>query len=116
MTMWIYVDPDNRILAANQNSMAGNYGWHEAECILPEKLSNGLGVPLFKFVDGVVSARTQAELDADYVEPQAPAPEITETDEAIIELAALTAENSARLDEQDMALVELAALITGGEI
>lgn len=62
-------------------------------------------------VDGVAVERTQEEMDADYHEP---IPEPSETDTALVELAALEAENAARLDEQDAALVELAALITGG--
>ena len=69
--MWIYVDPDNRILAARQSSMAGNYGWHEAECDIPEEPCNGSGVPLYKFVDGIVLDRTQEEIDGDYTPPPA---------------------------------------------
>ena len=44
-----------------------------------------------------------------------PAEPISDVDAALIELAALTAENARRLDEQDAALVELAAIIAGGE-
>lgn len=44
-----------------------------------------------------------------------PAEPISDVDAALIELAALTAENARRLDEQDAALVELAAIITGKE-
>lgn len=40
---------------------------------------------------------------------------ISETDAALLELAALTADNAQRLDEQDAALVELAAIIAGKE-
>lgn len=69
------------------------------------------GIPVYKYVDGEVVERSQEEIDADYHEP---VPQPSETDLALVELAALESENAARLDEQDAALVELAALITGG--
>lgn len=67
------------------------------------------GVYRYKLVDGKVAERTQEEMDADYVPPM---PTVSETDEALAELASLAADNAARLDEQDAALVELAALLT----
>lgn len=76
---------------------------------LPLPLMDKRGVYRYKLVDGKVAERTQEEMDADYVPPM---PTVSETDEALAELASLAAENAARLDEQDAALVELAALLT----
>lgn len=76
---------------------------------LPLPLMDERGVYRYKLVDGKVAERTQEEMDADYVPPM---PTVSETDEALAELASLAAENAARLDEQDAALVELAALLT----
>lgn len=46
--------------------------------------------------------------------PEEARPSVSDADMALIELAALTAENAQRLDEQEAALIELAALIEGG--
>ena len=116
MATWIYVDSANRIVATNPNCMAGNTHWFESDRDLPPDLMDARSVAIYKFIDGHVLNRTQEEMDADYVPQQPPAPVVSETDEALIELAAVAAENTARLDEQDMALVELAALISGGEL
>ena len=51
--------------------------------------------------------------DGTLFEHPLPPPPISDTDAALLELAALTAENAQRLDDQDAALVELAALIMG---
>ena len=71
------------------------------------------GICRYKLVDGKVAERTQEEMDGDYVPP---VPAVSETDEALAELADLAAENAARLDEQDAALVELAELLTEGGV
>ena len=92
--------------------IAIGYGdrYHHAQGnYLPLPLMDERGVFRYKLVDGKVAKRTQEEMDADYVPP---VPTVSETDEALAELASLAAENAARLDEQDDALVELAALLT----
>lgn len=97
---WIEIDRGN---GDKYHHAQGNY--------LPMPLYEERGIPRYKLVESKPVERTQEEIDADYVEP---VPQPSETDTALVELAALEAENAARLDEQDAALVELAALITGG--
>lgn len=99
-TDWIEIDSGN---GDKYHHAQGNY--------FDPPIMDNRGIYRYKLVDGVAVERTQEEMDADYHEP---IPEPSETDTALVELAALEAENAARLDEQDAALVELAALITGG--
>ena len=99
-TDWIEIDSGN---SDKYHHAQGNY--------LPMSLYEERGIPRYKLVESKPVKRTQKEIDADYIEP---VPQPSETDTALVELAALEAENAARLDEQDAALVELAALITGG--
>lgn len=99
-TDWIEIDSGN---GDKYHHAQGNY--------FDQSIMDNRGIYRYKLVDGVAVERTQEEMDADYHEP---IPEPSETDIALVELAALESENAARLDEQDAALVELAALITGG--
>ena len=123
-TVYIQTDSASRIIAINSSAFlfdtsswtaidegAGDRYHHAQGNYLPKPLYEERGIPVYKYVDGEVVERTQEEIDADYHEP---VPEPSETDLALVELAALESENATRLDEQDAALVELAALITGG--
>ena len=123
-TVYIKIDDASRIIAINSSAfLPSTEGWvaidrglgdryhHAQGNYLSKPLYEERGIPVYKYVDGEVLERTQEEIDADYHEP---VPEPSETDIALVELAALESENAARLDEQDAALVELAALITGG--
>lgn len=65
-------------------------------------------------VEYLILERSQEEMDADWDAMPRPGASVSEVDAAMMELAALAAENAQRLDEQDAALVELAALIAGG--
>lgn len=117
-------DEEGRVIEINSSAFIdgeSDGGWVEIDSgygdryhhaqgnYLPLPLMDERGVYRYKLVDGKVAERTQEEMDADYVPPM---PTVSETDEALAELASLAAENAARLDEQDAALVELAALLT----
>lgn len=123
-TVYIQIDDASRIIAINSSAfLPSTEGWieidrglgdryhHAQGNYLPKPLYEERGIPVYKYVDGEVVERSQEEIDADYHEP---VPQPSETDIALVELAALESENATRLDEQDAALVELAALITGG--
>ena len=123
-TVYIQIDDASRIIAINSSAfLSSTEGWIEIDSgvgdryhhaqgnYFPKPIYEERGIPVYKYVDGEVLERTQEEIDADYHEP---VPQPSETDIALVELAALEAENATRLDEQDAALVELAALITGG--
>lgn len=123
-TVYIQIDDASRIIAINSSAfLSSTEGWvaideglgdkyhHAQGNYFPNPIYEERGIPVYKYVDGEVLERTQEEIDADYHEP---VPQPSETDIALVELAALESENAARLDEQDAALVELAALITGG--
>ena len=123
-TVYIQTDDASRIIAINSSAfLPDTEGWtaidegagdryhHAQGNYFPKPIYEERGIPVYKYVDGEVLERTQEEIDADYHEP---VPQPSETDIALVELAALESENAARLDEQDAALVELAALITGG--
>lgn len=123
-TVYIKIDDALRIVAINSSAfLTDTEGWtpiddgagdryhHAQGNYLPKPLYEERGIPIYKYVDGEVVERSQEEIDADYHEP---VPQPSETDIALVELAALESENATRLDEQDAALVELAALITGG--
>lgn len=120
----VRVDDAGRVVAINSSAFVQDTGgWAEIDSgfsdrhhhaqgnYFPKPIYEERGIPVYKYVDGKVLERTQEEIDADYHEP---VPQPSETDIALVELAALESENAARLDEQDAALVELAALITGG--
>lgn len=123
-TVYIQIDDASRIIAINSSAfLPSTEGWieidhgsgdryhHAQGNYFPRPIYEERGIPVYKYVDGKVLERTQEEIDADYHEP---VPQPSETDIALVELAALESENATRLDEQDAALVELAALITGG--
>lgn len=123
-TVYIQIDDASRIIAINSSAfLPSTEGWIEIDRGLgdryhhaqgnyfPKPIYEERGIPVYKYVDNEVLGRTQEEIDADYHEP---IPQPSETDIALVELAALESENATRLDEQDAALVELAALITGG--
>ena len=118
----VRVDNAGRITAINSSAFVQDAsGWVEIDSgwgdryrhaqgnYLPMPLRDDRGVCRYRLADGAVMERTPEEMDADYVPPS---PTVSETDEALAELASLAAENAARLDEQDAALVELAALLT----
>lgn len=122
--VYVRIDNMDRIVSINSSAfLTDTNGWieidrgfgdkyyHAQGNYLPMPLYEERGIPRYKLVESKPVKRTQEEIDADYVEP---VPQPSETDAALVELAALEAENAARLDEQDAALVELAALITGG--
>ena len=122
--VYIKTDDKNRIKGVDSSAFLQNTdGWMEIDQgytkayhhaqgnYFPRPIYEERGIPVYKYVDGKVLERTQEEIDADYHEP---VPQPSETDIALVELAALESENATRLDEQDAALVELAALITGG--
>lgn len=123
-TVYIQIDDASRIVAINSSAfLPDTEGWtpidegagdryhHAQGNYFPKPIYEERGIPIYKYIDGKVLERTQEEIDADYHEP---VPQPSETDIALVELAALESENATRLDEQDAALVELAALITGG--
>ena len=123
-TVYIQIDDASRIIAINSSAfLPSTEGWiaideglgdkyhHAQGNYFPKPIYEERGIPAYKYIDGEILERTQEEIDADYHEP---VPQPSETDIALVELAALEAENATRLDEQDAALVELAALITGG--
>ena len=122
--VYVRIDDTNRIVDINSNAFLtdisdwieidrgfGDKYHHAQGNYFPKPIYEERGIPVYKYVDGEVLERTQEEIDADYHEP---VPQPSETDLALVELAALESENAVRLDEQDAALVELAALITGG--
>ena len=122
--VYVRIDDMDRIISINSSAfLTDTNGWieidrgfgdkyhHAQGNYLPMSLFEDRGIPRYKLVESKLVERTQEEIDADYVEP---VPQPSETDIALVELAALETENSTRLDEQDAALVELAALITGG--
>lgn len=123
-TVYVQIDDASRIIAINSSAfLSSTEGWieidhgagdryhHAQGNYFPKPIYEERGIPIYKYVDGEALERTQEEIDADYHEP---VPQPSETDIALVELAALESENAVRLDEQDAALVELAALITGG--
>ena len=123
-TVYIQIDDASRIIAINSSAfLPSTEGWieidhgvgdryhHAQGNYFPKPIYEERGIPIYKYVDDEVLERTQEEIDADYHKP---VPQPSETDIALVELAALESENATRLDEQDAALVELAALITGG--
>lgn len=79
MKLWLYCDGEGRLQGMNPNNMTGNTGWIEAvdASVLGEKpmsvpLHDSRGIARYKGVGGIVTARTQEEMDADYVEPETP--------------------------------------------
>lgn len=122
--VYVRIDNMDRIISINSSAfLTDTNGWieidhgfgdkyhHAQGNYFPMSLYEERGIPRYKLVESKPVERTQEEIDADYVEPIS---QPSETDVALVELAALEAENATRLDEQDAALVELAALITGG--
>lgn len=78
-TDWIEIDSGN---GDKYHHAQGNY--------FDQPIIDNRGIYRYKLVDGVAVERTQEEMDADYHEP---IPEPSETDAALVELAALEAEN-----------------------
>lgn len=66
--MWIYVDPANRVLGANDSDMSGNTGWVHADCDVPENLFDERGIPMYRLSGGEIIPITAEEMDAAYVE------------------------------------------------
>ena len=78
MKLWLYCDEKNRLQGMNPNDMRGNTGWIEAvdASILGEnpmraQLHDSRGIARYKAPGGVVTERSQEEMDAEYVEPEA---------------------------------------------
>lgn len=122
--VYVKIDDASRIISINSSAfLPSTEGWvaideglgdryhHAQGNYFPKPIYEERGIPVYKYIDGEVLERTQEEINADYHKP---VPQPSETDIALVELAALESENATRLDEQDAALVELAALITGG--
>lgn len=76
MILYVMTDDRNRIVSA------ANVGYHlgrdEIAAEFADELIDGNGhvdiyddriIPMYKLVDGVAVARTQEEMDADYIEP-----------------------------------------------
>ena len=123
----VRVDDAGRVVAINSSAfVADTGGWVEIDSgwgdryhhaqgnYLDKPLMDERGVYRYKLVDGKVLERTPEEMDADWDAMPRPGTSVSEVDAAMMDLAALAAENAQRLDEQDAALVELAALIAGG--
>lgn len=123
----VRVDDAGRVVAINSDAFVTDTGgwveidsgwgdrYHHAQGnYLDKPLMDERGVYRYKLVDGKVVERRQDEMDADLDAMPRPGASVSEVDAAMMELAALAAENAQRLDEQDAALVELAALIAGG--
>ena len=70
--MWIYTDDAGRVLAAN--NMTGNSGWTQTDCAVPDALTDGHGAPLYALIDGQITPRAQADVQADWPEAIQPAP------------------------------------------
>lgn len=78
MKLWLYCDGDGRLQGMNPNDMAGNTGWIEAadasalgENPMHASLHDARGIAMYTAHDGVVKKRTQEEMDAEYIEPEA---------------------------------------------
>ena len=123
----VRVDSAGRVTAINSYAFVTDTdGWLEIDSgwgdryhhaqgnYLPGPLVDERGVYRYKLVDGKVVERRQDEMDADWDAMPRPGVSVSALDAAMMELAALAAENAQRLNEQDAALVELAALIAGG--
>lgn len=79
MKLWLYCDEKNRLQGMNPNDMRGNTGWIEAvdASILGEnpmraQLHDSRGIARYKAPGGVVTARSQEEMDAEYNPPVTP--------------------------------------------
>ena len=67
--MYIHIDDNGRIDAFNINDMSGNSGWVSVEEPIAEPLHNTDGVALYKYTDGHVGIRTEADIAADTPTP-----------------------------------------------
>lgn len=65
--IWVYTDQD-RIMGLNNNNMAGNDGWQQAEIELDinAQLFDEKGAALYKLVNGQKVLRTEEERAADW--------------------------------------------------
>ena len=103
--VYVRIDDMDRIVSINSSAfLTDTNGWieidrgfgdkyhHAQGNYLSASLFENRGIPRYKLVDGKPVERTQEEIDADYVEP---VPQPSETDAALVELAALEAENAA---------------------
>ena len=65
--IWVYTDQD-RITGLNNNNMAGNDGWQQAEIDLDinAQLFDEKGAALYKLVNGQKVLRTEEERRADW--------------------------------------------------
>lgn len=61
----ICIDGDGRIVGLNPHDLSGNTGWLTTADVISEPLTETHGIPLYKYVDGHVAARTQEEIDTD---------------------------------------------------
>ncbi len=113
-SVYIRTDESNRITAINSSAfLRDTEGWtlidqghgdryaHAQGNYLPMPLVDDRGVCRFKLVEGVVTERTQEEMDADYTLPEQPE-----------DLAAEVAE----LQESNAQLQEALELLLSGEV
>ena len=118
--IYIRVDERGRILAVNSEGLLPSHdGWimvgeYESDVpyaqgnYFPDLLVDERGVPRYAYdpdSPGKWRERSPEEMDADDVPP---APTVSETDLALVELAGMLA-------EQQAALIELAGMIAGGD-
>ena len=80
MKLWLYCDKESRLQGMNPNDMRGNTGWIEAvdasilgENPMSAQLHDSRGIAKYTAAGGVVTARSQEEMDAEYVPPVTPA-------------------------------------------
>lgn len=107
MKLWLYTDDDGRLQGMNPNDMSGNTGWQEAvdasllgDDPMSKPVTDERGIALYRVAQGVVMARTQEEMDADYI-PSDPQPTPDER------MAALEAQNEMLTE----CLLEMSALV-----
>lgn len=117
---YLNLDDDNYLLSINELD-DGNPSIESIE----EYDFSGVRLPAYRYEDGQLIfdqeryeqlSKHQEELEEEaYIQSIAP----TDAELAAVELAEITSENAARLDEQDAALCELAAMLAelvGGDV
>ena len=99
MKISICTDAQGRVTGICPDNLTGGTGWAwiETDFTPDDNLTDERGISLYKMVDGVVSARTEEEVEADVPVPEKPTPTSDE-----------------RMDQVEAALIELAAIVTGG--
>ena len=86
--MFVYVESNSAITAfCEDGGITENEHWKSARSAISEPLTEEHGVPIYKLMDGVVTDRTEEEIQADIA--AVPEPEPTETEKLYAMLAAL---------------------------